>query len=247
MKGVFFLVFGLIFAFWGCVPAGKLPLPPAESRPAAEPPPVVLWQPCEPAQVETWRAAASTDDEAALRGAACCAYLVERAGGDLTVAEQGRKLAEQAVAAYPASGQAHYLLGYLAGLEAQRAPLRALDLVKIIEREALAAQRLAPHLDRGGPARMLGDLYLRAPGFPVSIGDPALAVEYFRQAVDQSPKFVENRLGLVEALLTEGEDADACRELHTLWTVLAPERDSGEAWPRALQLQERLCRRLASE
>jgi cytochrome c-type biogenesis protein CcmH/NrfG len=180
-----------------------------------------------------------------LRGAACYAYLVERADGDLAAAAAGKQLAEQAVAAYPQSAEAHYLLGYLAGLEAQRSPLRALSIVPLIESEALTALALNPELDQAGSARMLGDLYLRAPVFPVSIGDSALAVDYFRQAVKLAPDHPENHLGLVEALLAEEQGSDACLQLLKFWQLLAPEEDSGSVWQRGLELQRRICEELS--
>jgi tetratricopeptide (TPR) repeat protein len=200
-----------------------------------------LWESCDATQAESYRNAADQDAKAALRGAACYAYLVERGSGDLVAAENGRKLAEKAVDAFPKSAEAHYLLGYLTGLVAQRSPLKALSLVPIIEREALAAIDLNPRLDQAGPARMLGDLYLRAPEFPLSIGDPALAVEYFRQAVELDPDQADNRLGFIEALLVEDQTADACRQLQNLWQTLAPEEDPGSVWQRGLDLQLRLC------
>lgn len=241
MRVVIFFLFGVICTLSGCVaPSVKTGIPVAEV-PAAAPESFDLWESCDSAQAEAYRKAADENATAALRGAACFAYLVDRASGDLDAAEKGRKLAERAVVAYPESAEAHYLLGYLAGLVAQRNTLRALSLVPVIEREALVAIELNPSLDQAGPARMLGDLYLRAPEFPVSIGDPSLAVEYFRQAVELVPDQADNRLGLIEALLVEDQTADACQQLQHLWQGLAPEEDPGSVWQRGLDLQLRLC------
>ncbi len=240
MKVVIVLFFGLICTLPGCAtPAGKAGIP--VGRPTAAVPRIDLWEPCDNTQAQHWRNAAVDEPAAALRGAACYAYLVERADGNLAAAESGRKLAEQAATAFPKSAEAHYLLGYLSGLVAQRSPLKALSLVSVIEREALVAQELNPRLDQAGPARMLGDLYLRAPAFPVSIGDSALAVDYFRQAVELAPDQADNRLGLIEALLDEGQTADACWQLQNLWQGLAPEADPGTVWQRGLDLQLRMC------
>ncbi|MGE4544839.1 MAG: tetratricopeptide repeat protein [Pedobacter sp.] len=241
MKVVIFFLFGLICTLSGCVAPSVETGTPVAGLPAATYESLDLWESCDTTQAEAYRDAADQDANAALRGAACYAYLVERANGDLTAAENGRKLAEKAVVAFPQSAEAHYLLGYLAGLVAQRNSLRALSLVPVIEREALAAFDLDPSLDQAGPARMLGDLYLRAPEFPVSIGDPSLAVDYFRQAVELAPDQADNRLGLIEALLTEDQTADACRQLQTLWQTLAPEEDPGSVWQRGLDLQLRMC------
>lgn len=244
MKVVIFFLFGVICSLSGCVVPSLETGTPGAGSPAAAHEGLDLWQSCDATQAEAYRNAAETDVSEALRGAACYAYLVESADGDLAAAENGRKLAEKAVAAYPKSAEAHYLLGYLTGMVAQRSPLRAISLVPVIEREALVAVDLNPGLDQAGPARMLGDLYLRAPEFPVSIGDPSLAVEYFRQAVELAPDQVDNRLGLIEALLVEDQTADACRQLQSLWQMLAPEEDPGSVWQRGLDLQLRMCESL---
>lgn len=246
MKLVIFFLFGVICTLSGCAAPSLETVTLGSGLPAAAHESVDLWESCDATQAEGYRNAAGQDANAALRGAACYAYLVERENGDVTAAENGRKLAEKAVAAFPKSAEAHYLLGYLTGLVAQRSPLKALTMVPVIEREALVAIDLNPNLDQAGPARMLGDLYLRTPEFPVSIGDPALAVEYFRQAVELVPDQADNRLGLIEALLVEDQSAEACRQLQTLWQTLAPEEDPGAVWQRGLDLQLRLCEGLES-
>lgn len=247
MKVVVFMLFGVVCTLCGCMaPVDKVSIP-SDMVPAVTPESVVLWAPCDTAQADAWRIAAATDAVAALQGAACYAYLVERADGGLTEAAAGRQLAEQAVGAFPQSAEAHYLFGYLAGLEAQHSPLRALSLVPVIEREALVAFALNPALDQAGPARMLGDLYLRAPEFPVSIGDSALAVEYFAQAVELAPQQADNRLGLIEALLVEEQVADACLQLREYWQDRGPADDPSGDWQRGLELQQQLCESLPKD
>jgi Tfp pilus assembly protein PilF len=88
---------------------------------------------------------------------------------------------------------------------------------------------------------MLGELYLRAPAFPVSLGDTALAVDYFRRAVEIAPEQPDNRLGLIEALLAEDLAAEACRQLQHFWQGLTPDDAAGESWKRGLELQGRMC------
>ncbi|WP_225072920.1 hypothetical protein [Desulfuromonas sp. CSMB_57] len=239
MKVALWPVLGLLFLLYGCLPASRLTRPVAVAE--GEAPQVALWQPCTLAEARSLAAAAEQDPTAALQGAACYATLVEKQGGDLSAARAGRALAEQAAAAFPTSGTAHYLAGYLAGLEAQRAPLQALPLVKVIEAAALKALQLDPVLDHAGPARMLGDLYLRAPAFPVSIGDPDQAVTYFREAVRRAADFTENRLGLAEALLAIEEPAAACSELTEAWRQLQSAADAEGLGRRTLELQQRLC------
>ena len=109
------------------------------------------------------------DPLAALEAAACYAFLARQGKSKtekLADAKEGRKLAEIAVTAFPENATAHYLAAYLAGLEAENDPARGLELVPVIEREALTAAHLNPNMDNGGPDRMLGELYLKAPPSP---------------------------------------------------------------------------------
>ncbi len=179
-----------------------------------------------------------------MKAADCHAFLARHGtdrGSRLAHAEKGRKLAELAVSMLPESARAHYLLACLTGLEAENNPLQGLELVPVIEREALAAADLNPGLDHGGPDRMLGELYLRAPAFPISIGDSAKSLAHFRRALAQAPDFNENRLGLVEALLAGEKRVEACQELKRLLRRMGSETETPPLWPRALELLEQLC------
>ena len=200
--------------------------------------------PCTRNQAQRWAAAARRDGASALEAANCYAFLVKQGKDNelrLADAEKGRKLAETAVTMLPRSGLAHYLYAYLTGLEAENDSLRGLELVPVIEREALLASDLNPAVDHGGPHRMLGELYLRAPAFPVSIGDSARAVDHYRRAVDQDSEFLENRLGLAEALLAEEEPGKACFELKKILSEMPPNSKIKPAWKRALELLKCLC------
>ena len=150
-------------------------------------------------------------------------------------------MAQAAVAMLPRSGLAHYLAAYLTGMEAENDPLRGLALVPLIEREAMIASDLDPGIDHGGPDRMLGELYLHAPGIPISIGDSAKAVDRFRRALDHDPEFPENRLGLVEALLAEEELGRACFELKGVLSEMAPDDTVNLRWKKTIELLDRLC------
>lgn len=204
-----------LLAAAGCAPPppGEIPPPrPAELAPGR---PFTLWAPCTREEGEAFAAAARSDPAAALQGASCYALLA-RQGDDrdrqLADARRGRALAEAAADALPQSGAAHYLAAYLTGLEAERAPLRGLELVPVIEERARRASELTPAIDEGGPFRILGELYLRAPSFPVSIGDPEEAAHLFDLAVQIAPT-AENRRGLGEALLAAGDAEAGCTVL----------------------------------
>ena len=205
---------------------------------------IVLWEPCTREQAERWAADAERDGTAALRAASCYATLVERAKEKSTGLEdawRGRAAAEAAVRNFPGSGLAHYLAAYLAGLHAERDRLRGLGLVRIIEREAQRAADLDPGLDRGGPDRMLAELYMRAPAYPFSVGDRGKAVRHYRRAVAVEPTASENRLGLAEALLADNKPGEACAELRSLLSEMpAPSRE-GPVGRKAQYMMERAC------
>lgn len=205
----------------------------------------LLRSPCTPEQTLSLEEQSEQNPEAAVQAARCYA-VAAREGRNSSVrlenAVKGRKLAETAVLHDPKNAAAHYLAAYLAGLEAKNDTLRGLSLVPVIERYAMAASRLDPRLDHGGPDRMLGELYLQAPEPPVSIGDLDKAIHHFRQAVSQDPDFAENRLGLAEAYLEDGDRGDACDQLRQALTRMPPARAMKMQWKWAMDLMKRVCK-----
>ena len=163
---------------------------------------------CSRAEADAWADQVETIPEAGGKAAAC--YLVlARDGAEkrrrLADAKKGRLLAEQIVRADARNAFAHYLYAYLTALVAENNSAQGLQLVGVIEREALEAANLDPRVDQGGADRLLGELYLKAPSFPMSVGDFSKAIFHFKRAVNLAPDYVENRLGLAEALLAEDE------------------------------------------
>jgi len=200
--------------------------------------------PCSRDKAGQWAADAKEDAWSGLKAANCYAFLVKIGtdkAGRLADAKTGRQLAESAVQRQPRSGLAHYLHAYLTGLEAENDPLRGLELVPVIEREARMAAELSPLIDDAGPDRMLGELYLRAPGMPISVGDVEKAVACYRRALTIAPGFAENRLGLVEALLKAEETTEACMQLHGLLSNMSPVGESEAIWQKTLDLLRHLC------
>ncbi len=172
---------------------------------------VKLWSACSPEEGD--RNAASADTTARIRALSCYAYLSEAgksASAQLEWVKKGRKLAGSIIAISPENGTAHYLAAYLAGRNAELETLKGLDLVKVIEHEALRAAELSPKLDYGGPDRMLGELYLKAPCPPVSVGDLDKSFEHYEKAVNIAPEYAYNRLGLASAYLEDDYREKAC-------------------------------------
>lgn len=156
---------------------------------------------------------------------------------------KGFDLAQAAVKAEPDNGEARYMLAYFMGLKADLYPLSGLGLVPDMEREAKTAERLAPAVNCAGPARMLGELYLRAPGSPISIGDPHKAVEELRRAVVLEPRSLDNRVLLAEALLGQesaAATAEACGMLRGMAAKPAAELLQ-PAWEQAGKLRAKHC------
>lgn len=70
------------------------------------------------------------------------------------------------------------------------------------------AAALDPSVDDGGPARVLGMLYIQAPAWPQGVGDPDRGLGLLRWAAKHYPSHPLNHLFLAQALWeVEGEEA----------------------------------------
>lgn len=112
----------------------------------------------------------------------------------------------------PESVPVLYYLGLNLGELAQTRGLSALKLVREMETRWTAARALDPGFDHAGPDRCLGLLYLDAPGWPVSLGNPTKARTHLEAAVERDGEFPENLLCLAEAEL-RWKHAGASRRL----------------------------------
>ena len=88
---------------------------------------------------------------------------------------------------------------------------------------------------------MLGELYLRAPSYPISVGNRGKSLSHYRRAVSLDPDFVENRLGLAEALAESHRSAEACDVLSRIPRDMPPGAEERPPWEKALSLRDRLC------
>ena len=140
-------------------------------------------------------------------------YLAVRGddAGLAAVARRCQPLASRA-AAHPAAGAAslHFAsvcLGHYAKATDSK------DLIAEVLRLATAARASDASVDHGGPDRVLGAVFLRAPAWPVSVGDVDRATDHLEAAVGLAPGWPENQLLLAEAYAEGGRDADAARAL----------------------------------
>jgi hypothetical protein len=244
MARVFLSLAALLLLATGCAVHGSANAPLRQAGGESLP----EFAPCRPEQAEQWASAPGLASR--LRAAGCCARLAESesdAAKGLAWAKRGQRLALDAAKQSPGNATAHYLAAYLTGLTAEREPVRGLSLVPVIQKQAQAAAELSPGLDNGGPHRILGELLLQAPGFPVSIGDPFAAVRHFREAARLAPHNVDNRLGWAEALLETGQDGRACRVLEPVWKAVRPSNIGFASWERALKLFNGICNRISSD
>ena len=168
------------------------------------------------------------------------AFLLADAAGDQRkrrayFADLGERQARAAITLAPTRVEGHYYLAVNMGYTAQSKSfirrLGALDLVPEIEKEGKIALMIDPRFDHAGPHRLLGALYLRAPGWPASIGDPEEALMHLMSAVEIAPDYPENHLYLAEALLANNRVAEAEREVNK---VLMLDAEAQKTWAQRL-------------
>ncbi len=92
--------------------------------------------------------------------------------------------------------------------------LFALNKIPLIEKALLNAVK-KPKTDLGGPLRVLGMLYLKAPAWPKGIGDIDKALEYLSRAAEEYPGHPLNHIFYAEVLIEDGRTGEAKKELET--------------------------------
>ncbi len=98
--------------------------------------------------------------------------------------------------------------------------MKSLSLINPIKELAERAIGIDEEYFYGGPWRVLGRLYNKAPGFPFSIGDNEKALECLEKALKFGPEFYLNHLFLAELYISDGQNAKAKERLE--WILNAP-------------------------
>ncbi|MGI5863643.1 MAG: hypothetical protein ACOX6T_16520 [Myxococcales bacterium] len=115
-----------------------------------------------------------------------------------------------------------YYFGLNLGLVLQHKGLEALSLLPK-EIEALEAASAEPEQDLGGPLRVLGMLYMKAPAWPAGPGDLEKSLELLEEAARRFPSHPLNRLFYAEALAEDDEKQSAAAELEAAMKLARPE------------------------
>lgn len=106
--------------------------------------------------------------------------------------------------------------------------MQSLSLIKPIKETAEKVLKSDEKFFYGGPHRVLGRLYHKAPGFPISIGSTKKAIEHLEKAVDSGPKFFLNRLFLAEAYISDRKKDKAREQLNFILETPSNKNHEGE-------------------
>jgi hypothetical protein len=126
-----------------------------------------------------------------------------------TAFERGARTAQLAIDLDPARAEAHYYYALNLGLLARERPTTGIESIKTMIPHLEQALAEDPGFDQAGAQRTLALVYLRAPGWPTSVGDEEAGLEHARLAVAAAPGYPMNQVVLAEALIANGLDDEA--------------------------------------
>lgn len=135
--------------------------------------------------------------------------------------ERGVDYGEKGVEAEENSLEANFWLAVNYGsFGTEKGIMKSLELIKPIKNHAEKALDIEESYFYGGPWRVLGRLYHKAPGFPFSLGDTKKAISCLEKALEFGPKFYLNHLFIAEAFLSLSDKRTARQHLE--WILEAP-------------------------
>jgi tetratricopeptide (TPR) repeat protein len=135
--------------------------------------------------------------------------------------QQGVEYGEEAVSLNEDALEGNFWLGVNYGCFGQeKGVLKSLSLIKPIQKCAEKVLELDESYFYGGPWRVLGRIYNKVPGWPVSIGDNRKALECFEAALEFGPKFYLNHLYVAECYQSLNDKKKA--KEHLQWVIDAP-------------------------
>jgi hypothetical protein len=144
---------------------------------------------------------------------------------------RGIEYAKAAIELEPKRVEGHYYSGINIGLSATTKIVGAkFDVPHVRDAEKRAMQIDASY-DRGGPPRVLGSLYAKAPPWPASIGDADKGVELLEQAVKAGPDLPLNNLLYADALVA-AEKPEPAKIQYRIVLGSQPRPDDGHFLPK---------------
>ena len=179
------------------------------------------------------RTQAPRDKATALTAARCAYFRADWEPNPKQMAAFARAGMDAAKAAGAKDGdpRAAYYYALNLGLTMRDAGLEALSLIPE-EIAALETARKDAGQDLGGPLRVLGMLYLKAPAWPAGPGDLDLALELLEEATTRFPSHPLNRVFYADALKEEKETKAVSAQLDAALLLASPELwgDYAERW-----------------
>jgi tetratricopeptide (TPR) repeat protein len=132
--------------------------------------------------------------------------------------QKGIDAAKRAIAIDPNSCEGHFWLGVNYGLYGEaHGKLKALGLINPIKDEMKKAMDIQENCECGGPQRVLGRLYSKAPWFKG--GSKSKAIESLNESLKLCPNDTQSRMFLVDIYLDDGKKELAIQQLKGILTV----------------------------
>lgn len=157
--------------------------------------------------------------QALWRAARAHYWLAEQAGmakdarKQFNLAEIGASYAKHAIFVDTESAEGNYFLALNYAMQADAAKSRGLAMVKPMLDALKRAQELNEQLDYGGPRRVMAQIYLEAPPWPASVGDPEQALDLLEDVIEDYPDYPENHLVLAEVAIKLRQYSKARKQL----------------------------------
>ena len=135
--------------------------------------------------------------------------------------DKGVEYGEEGIEAETDSLEANFWLAVNYGSYGnEKGIMKSLSLINPIKDLAEKVVEIDEGYFYGGPWRVLGRLYNKAPGFPISIGDNSKAEECLLKALEFGPKFYLNHIFLAELYLSDRRYDNAREEVE--WILDSP-------------------------
>ena len=187
--------------------------------------------------------------QALWRAARACYWLAEQAGiakdekKQFSLAEIGASYAKHAIFVDTHSAEGNYFLALNFAMQADAAKTRGLAMVKPMLDALKRAHELNDQIDYAGPRRVMAQIYLEAPAWPTSVGDPEQAMELLEDAIEDHPHYPENHLVLAEVAIKLRQYSRARKQLDRVLTA-QPAPDWAAELPRWQQRAQELAKKV---